>query len=107
MREPLSSSWRRADSAWVGTGWRSWRCAYEAWTQPGWERYQIPAQEYPRISPDFLAEERQILGESWYQQEYECGFIESHTQAFAREDVDRMFNDQVETWELLTPEETL
>ena len=28
----------------------------------------------PRITPDFLAEERRSLGESWFRQEYCCSF---------------------------------
>src|SRR5215218_1933279 len=48
---------------------------YEAWTTgQGWERYTVTAEECPRISPEFLAEERLALPERVYRQEYECSF---------------------------------
>jgi len=80
-------------------GNRGW--FYEAWvsTQP-WERYEIPATEVPRISPEFLEEERRALGEWWFEQEYMCRFLDAETQAFRREDVNRAFEEEVETWGL-------
>src|SRR5215216_5329910 len=48
---------------------------YEAWTNgQGWDRYTVTAEECPRISPEFLAEERLALPERAYRQEYECSF---------------------------------
>ncbi len=49
---------------------------YEAWAKGGddWLRISIPARRVPRISAEFLAEERRALGETWYRQEYECAF---------------------------------
>jgi hypothetical protein len=41
----------------------------------GWTVLRAPASECPRISPDFLAAERQLHGEALYSQEYECAFI--------------------------------
>src|SRR5215207_7930012 len=80
-------------------GNRGW--FYEAWVGPeGWERYEVPATEVPRISPEFLEEERRVLGEWWFEQEYMCRFLDAETQAFRREDVDRAFEEEVETWAL-------
>lgn len=54
-------------------GARGWW--YEAWTsEEDWERYQVPAEECPRISEAFLAEERRSMGEWWFEQEYGCKF---------------------------------
>jgi hypothetical protein len=49
---------------------------YDAWEQGGdsWKRIRITAQDCPRITPAFLDQERQSLGESWVKQEYECSF---------------------------------
>ena len=49
---------------------------YEAWAHGGddWARIEVPASKVPRISPEFLAEERRCIGEMWYRQEYECSF---------------------------------
>ena len=52
-------------------GQRGW--FYEAWTKDTeWERVQINADQCSRITPEFLEEERQKLGERWFRQEYFC-----------------------------------
>ena len=80
-------------------GNRGW--FFEAWDKgEGWERYEVPASECPRISPEFLAEEWRTLGEWWYRQEYECVFLDAETRAFNRADVERAFSDEVEVWDL-------
>ncbi len=78
-------------------GTRGWW--YEAWRggEP-WERYEIPAAMCPRIPAAFLAEERRNMGEWWYTQEYECRFMEGQTSVFTREEVERAFAEEVETW---------
>lgn len=80
-------------------GTRGW--FYEAWRGvENWERYEVPATMCPRISEEFLAEEKRNIGEWWYQQEYMCQFSEADTQAFRREDVDNAFREETEAWEL-------
>jgi hypothetical protein len=82
-------------------GTRGWW--YEAWVSGArepWERYEVPATQVPRISEDFLEEERRSLGEWFFRQEYFCEFMGAETQAFRREDVDRAFSEEVETWAL-------
>ena len=75
---------------------------YEAWAKGGdqWELFEVPASECPRISAEFLEEERASLGEWWYRQEYECQFLDAETQAFRREDVDNAFTEEVAPWAL-------
>jgi hypothetical protein len=80
-------------------GTRGWW--YEAWRgSEAWERYEVPVTEVPRINPEFLEEERRTLGPWWYEQEYECKFLDAQTQAFRREDIDRTFSEEVEAWQL-------
>jgi hypothetical protein len=81
-------------------GTRGWW--YEAWInqEERWERYRITAEECPRISPEFLAEEQRNVGEWWFKQEYFCEFLDSQSQAFRREDIDAMFSEEVEGWAL-------
>jgi hypothetical protein len=80
-------------------GTRGWW--YEAWvSSEPWERYEVPATQVPRISPEFLEEERRTLGEWWFEQEYMCRFLDAETQAFRREDIDRAFEEEVQAWEL-------
>ncbi len=80
-------------------GTRGW--FYEAWrgVEP-WERYEVPAPLCPRISEEFLAEERRNMGEWWYDQEYMCQFSDAETQAFRREDVERAFREDIDVWDL-------
>src|SRR5262245_36206371 len=54
-------------------GQRGW--FYEAW-QSGemWERIRVTAEDCPRITHEFLDEEKLALGERWIRQEYMCSF---------------------------------
>jgi len=80
-------------------GTRGW--LYEAWRgDEAWERYEVPAPLCPRISEDFLAEEKRNMGEWWYQQEYMCHFSEGRTQVFTREEVENAFREDIEVWKL-------
>lgn len=80
-------------------GTRGWW--YEAWrSSESWQRWKISATKCPRIRPEFLAEEKGVLGSYWYQQEYECKFLDSQTQVFTRDDVDAMFIEPVKQWDL-------
>ncbi|MEM8995942.1 MAG: terminase family protein [Acidobacteriota bacterium] len=80
-------------------GTRGWW--YEAWrSTEDWHRFEIPATECPRISPAFLQEERQAMGEWWFAQEYMCQFLDAETQPFSREDVENAFKEDVEPWDL-------
>ena len=80
-------------------GTRGWW--YEAWeSDEPWERYRVPAAECPRISEEFLEEERRAMGEWWWAQEYGCDFLDAETQPFGREDVDAAFEEELEAWDL-------
>ena len=67
---------------------------YEEWTgeHGSWERYEVPATEVPRISAEFLEEEKRALGSRWYEQEYLCVFGELEGAVFSREVVEAMFD---------------
>ncbi len=80
-------------------GTRGWW--YEAWrSEAAWERYEVPAELCPRISPEFLAEERASMGDWWYEQEYGCQFKDAQSAAFRREDIDNAFSEGMEAWTL-------
>jgi hypothetical protein len=62
-------------------GRRGWY--FQAWqSSEPWERYEVPATQCPRITPEFLAEEQRALGPWWFQQEYMCQFGETIDQLF-------------------------
>jgi phage FluMu gp28-like protein len=61
---------------------------FEEWTSGAareWDRYEVPARECPRITPEFLAEERDALPSYIYRQEYECSFEDTEDQIFTHE----------------------
>jgi hypothetical protein len=68
-------------------GKRGW--FHDAWNEStvAWERHRVTAAECPRIERAFLAEQRVILGERWYRQEYECSFEATLDQYFTTESV--------------------
>ncbi len=70
---------------------------YHEWTKgEAWERYPVTAEECPRILQEFLAEEREALGEWWYAQEYECRFMEAVDSVFTSELIQAALSDEVE-----------
>ena len=82
-------------------GRRGWW--YEAHrSEAEFERYEVKATECPRISQAFLDEEKATLGDWWFNQEYLCEFMDAATSAFALEDIERMFTQEVESWDLLS-----
>jgi hypothetical protein len=69
---------------------------FEEWSEGhGWERYEVPASEVPRISPEFLVEERRVLPSRVYRQEYECSFEDVEDAVFAFEDVETAITEEV------------
>jgi hypothetical protein len=80
-------------------GTRGW--FYEAWRgDEPWQRVEVTATRCPRISTQFLEEERRTMGDWWYQQEYMCAFMAAETQPFRREDVEQCFREDVAAWAL-------
>jgi len=69
---------------------------WEAWTKGGaeWTRVSAPATECPRISKEFLEEERRTHPENWFRQEYMCEFVQDFEGLFDMELVDAAFEDR-------------
>ncbi len=83
----------------ISTPWgrRGWWA--EAWhSNEDWRRFHVTAEECPRISPEFLEEERRTMGEWWFGQEYSGDFMDAVTAAFSSEHVEALFDEEVETW---------
>lgn len=74
-----------------GWFWREWV------SDRAWERVRITAAECPRISPDFLEEERSVLGDRWFRQEYEVEFVDTDDQLIDTELIEAS-RDEVSTW---------
>jgi hypothetical protein len=78
-------------------GARGWFWA--AWTQDpeeDWYRVTVTASECPRLSADFLTQERRRMGELWYRQEYECQFIDATHSIFKYELIHSLVRNDIE-----------
>jgi hypothetical protein len=99
VRPMLAVSGGRLIAASTPFGTRGWW--YESWrgAEP-WERYEVPAQQCPRIAPEFLAEEQRVMGDWWFSQEYGCQFLDAQSAAFREADIRAMLVEDLETWAL-------
>lgn len=80
----------------LSTPWGRRGVFYKEWTEGmGWERYRVPASEVPRITPEFLEEERKALGDWFYSQEYLCEFRETEDSVFPAEVVEAAFTSEI------------
>jgi hypothetical protein len=76
-------------------GQRGW--FYDEWSGPGnWERVCIKAEEVPRITREFLEEERRALGDRWYAQEFCCSFETTTDAVFDYRDIQAALVDDVQ-----------
>jgi hypothetical protein len=64
-----------------GHFWNEWS------TGSTWQRVEVPATAVPRISSEFLEEERRAMGDFWFTQEYLCEFRQSTDSVFGYADV--------------------
>jgi hypothetical protein len=75
-------------------GKRGWY--HDEWHSEGvWERVKITAEQCPRISAAFLAEERRALGERWFRQEFLCSFEDTIDAVFSWADIQAAMSDEV------------
>ena len=69
---------------------------YKEWSEgEGWEKIRIKADDCPRISTEFLEEEKRSLGEWWFKQEYMCSFVETIDQVFSYQYIEKSLSDDV------------
>jgi hypothetical protein len=68
-----------------GHFWRIWDKERDLW-----EWYEIPAEMCPRITPEFLAEEKRT--NPWFEQEYNCKFMEATDQVFNNYTISKLFD---------------
>jgi hypothetical protein len=70
-------------------GRRGW--FYENWMHGGeaWQRISVPATQCPRISAEFLEEQRRMLGTTVFEQEYLCQFHDDGDSAFSSALIER------------------
>lgn len=52
-----------------------------------WQKVKATAWDCPRVDRVFLEEQKQLLGDRWFRQEYECSFEETLDQVFSTESI--------------------
>jgi len=77
----------------VGHFWHIWDELRDSW-----EWYEIPAEMCPRISKEFLKEEKRI--NPWFEQEYHCVFLEAIDSVFRYDDVMNAISSDVKPLEV-------
>ena len=76
-------------------GKRGW--FFEEWHGAnGWKRIKLRADECPRITKEFLEEERIALGNFWFDQEYSCVFNDTISSLFRAEDIEATLNQSLQ-----------
>lgn len=95
VRPMLAVSGGRLIALTTPFGKRGW--FYQEWENGGsdWHRAKVPAWEVPRISKEFLEEERRSMGEWWFSQEYGCQFVDAVDSVFSYDDVMEAVTDDV------------
>jgi phage terminase large subunit-like protein len=75
-------------------GRRGW--FHQEWTgTSNWEKVKITADQCPRITAEFLEEEKMSLGERWYRQEYFCSFEDVIDAVFSSDDIAAALSDDI------------
>jgi hypothetical protein len=75
-------------------GRRGW--FWQEWSEgKGWLKVCVTADQCPRISREFLAEEERSMGPRWFAQEYRCSFESAVDSVFAYEDIQAMLSPEV------------
>ena len=94
VRPMLAVSGGRLVALTTPWGKRGW--FYDEWTGTNaWDRVRVTAPECPRITPEFLAEERASMPAAWYRSEYLCEFADTVDQAFTTAEIDAAFSADV------------
>jgi hypothetical protein len=76
-------------------GKRGW--FHDEWTgENQWERVRVTAEECPRITQEFLAEERRSIGDRWYRKEYGCEFMETVDAVFSCDDIQQARSEDIQ-----------
>jgi len=93
-------------------GQRGW--FYTAWeTQPDWEKVKVTGYDCPRMSDEFLEQERREMGDWQFRNEYLCEFQDTENQLFRTEDIESALTEEEsalfggESTQFLTDEDPL
>ncbi len=70
---------------------------YSEWADgQGWMRTKITADQCPRIDKEWLEREKEMIGSWWFEQEYQCSFVETNDQIFSYDDINAALSSDVQ-----------
>ncbi len=94
-RPMLAASRGRLVTGSTPFGKRGW--FFEEWQRGGndWHRESVTAADSPHYSKEFLAREKEAMGERWFAQEYENNFVDAVGSVFSEEDIRAAFRSDV------------
>jgi hypothetical protein len=71
---------------------------FEVWNSGGasWQKTKVTAYDCPRISRAWLEQERNQIGDFWFEQEYLCEFKDDVSAVFRYEDIQNAMVDTIE-----------
>jgi hypothetical protein len=94
VRPMMAVSGGRLIAVSTPAGKRGWW--WDAWSsRADWMRVHITAEQCPRISAEFLAEERAAHGDFLFRQEYMGEFLAGSDQVFTEEQIQRAFDHNI------------
>lgn len=69
---------------------------WEAWHNggPAWLRIHATVEECPRVSRDFIDNQRRTHGEKFFRKEYLCEFVESGAYLLGRDQIEKLLTDK-------------
>ena len=75
---------------------------YDCWEHGGrdWFRISVPANECPRIPPEFLATELNAIGPVWFAQEFMAEFVDNGMALFSHDVIERAIDDTFDALDL-------
>lgn len=84
----------------LSTPWGKRGYFYEQWVSSNdWKRVKITAGQCPRITQQFLQEERASMPANAYLQEYFCEFTDAIDAVFLEKDVEKIGDYSIEAWD--------
>jgi phage FluMu gp28-like protein len=92
----------------LSTPWTKDHIFYKAFTSAKWSKYHYKTSDNPMVKPEFLEEQRELVGEQRYLQEYEAQFTDDgrayFPSALLQPCIHTCDNDKCEYCELFSPD---
>lgn len=90
---PTQATRPDATETWLSTPAGARGAFHEQWQDVGmpWKRTRVTADMCSRISRDFLARRKRMIGEAMFRQEFYCEFVTAPGALFAADDLAAMF----------------